>query len=144
MADPGGVHVFPLRVYYEDTDAGGIVYHANYLRFAERARTEMLRDEGVNQSELMAEKGIAFAVRHCAADYIKPGRLDDRLEVHTRIVEVGRGSLRCEQAVKCDGTDLVTMHLRLVCLNLKGRPARLPAEVRAGLLNYCTTNQRIE
>ena len=144
MANPAGAHVFPLRVYYEDTDAGGIVYHANYLRFAERARTEILREKGVNQSQLVADEGIGFAVRHCTADYVKPGRLDDRLEVHTRIVEVGRGSVRCEQSVKRDGTDLVTMRLRLVCLNLKGRPARLPAGVRAALLDHCNTNQQVE
>ena len=139
-----GAHVFPLRVYYEDTDVGGTVYHANYLRFAERARTEMLRERGVNQSELMAETGIAFAVCHCTADYVKPGRLDDQLEVHTRIVEVGRTSLRAEQSVRRDGTDLVTMHLRLVCLNLEGRPTRLPEDVRAVLLDCRNTNQRVE
>ena len=144
MADPQGIHVFPLRVYYEDTDAGGIVYYANYLRFAERARTEMLRDMGVNQSQLMAENGIAFAVRHCTVDYMKPGRLDDRLEVHTRIIEVGGGSLTAEQSVRRDGTDLVAMNLRLVCMNPDGRPTRLPAVVRTGFLECLNTNQRIE
>ena len=139
-----GVHVFPLRVYYEDTDAGGIIYYANYLRFAERARTEMLREKGFNQSDLMAEQGIAFAVHHCTADYVNPGRLDDRLEVHTRIVKVGSSSLTAEQSVRRDGTDLVTMHLRLVCMNREGQPARLPTEVRAALLDCCNTNQRVE
>ena len=75
-----GVHVFPVRVYYEDTDAGGIVYYANYLKFAERARTELLRIAGITHSDLMAESGVAFAVRHCAADFIKPARLDDPLD----------------------------------------------------------------
>ena len=140
----GGVHVFPLRVYYEDTDADDIIYYANYLRFAERARTEMLRDMGVNQSEWKAEKGIVFAVRHCSADYVKPGRLDDRLEVHTRIVEVGGGSLTAEQWVRRDGADLVVMNLRLVCMNLEGRPTRLPADVRPALIKFCNTNHRVE
>ena len=140
----GAVHVFPLRVYYEDTDAGGIIYYANYLRFAERARTEMLRDMGVNQPELKAEKGIVFAVRHCSADYVKPGRLDDRLEVHTRIVEVGGSSLTAEQWVRRGGSDLVAMNLRLVCMNLEGRPTRLPAHVRTALIKFCNMNQRIK
>ena len=74
-----GVHVFSMRVYYEDTDAAGIVYYANYLKFAERARTEMLRALGTDQSRLAAEQGIAFAVRRCTADYLKPARLDNRL-----------------------------------------------------------------
>jgi acyl-CoA thioester hydrolase len=144
MANAQGVHVFPLRVYCEDTDASGIVYYANYLRFAERARTEMLRDMGVNQSGLMAEKGVAFAVRHCTVDYMKPGRLDDSLEVHTRIVEVSGSSLTAEHSVRRDGTDLVAMNLRLVCMKPDGRPTRLPADVRTGFLECCNTKQRIE
>jgi len=142
ISDDG--HVFPVRVFYEDTDASGIVYYANYLRFAERARTELLRHIGFNQSELMAEKGIAFAVRHCSVDYVKPGHLDDCLEVHTRIVEVGGSSLTAEQWVRRGGTDLVAMNLRLVCMNLEGRPTRLPAHVRTALIKFCNMNQRIK
>ena len=75
-----GVHHHPLRVYYEDTDAGGVVYYANYLKFAERARTEMLRDLGIDHSELMDNEGVAFAVRHCTMDFLAPARLDDVLD----------------------------------------------------------------
>ena len=116
-----GVHVFPLRVYYEDTDAAGIVYYANYLKFAERARTEMLRALGTNQSRLAAEQGIAFAVSRCTADYLKPARLDDRLEVHTRVTEVGGASLSADQAVKGEAGELVRLDVRLACTNPAGR-----------------------
>ena len=80
-------HIFPLRVYYEDTDAGGIVYYANYLRFAERARTEYLRSVGADHQTLLAEDGIAFTVRQCSVDYMSPAFLDDPLEVHTRLLD---------------------------------------------------------
>src|SRR5262245_1197856 len=80
------VHVVAVRVYYEDTDAAGMVYHANYLRFAERARTEMLRLFGTGQAELRAREGLGFTVRRCQMDFLKPARLDDALEVHTRVL----------------------------------------------------------
>lgn len=86
-----GRHFFPVRVYYEDTDAGGIVYYANYLKFAERARTEMLRLVGLNQSQLKKENGILFAVRSLTIDYRRPAVLDDLLEVVSRFSnQIGR------------------------------------------------------
>src|SRR5262249_19258454 len=90
-------HVFPVRVYYEDTDAAGIVYYANYLKFAERARTEMLRAHGFEHGGIGA--GLAFAVRSCAVDYLRPARLDDALEVRTRITRVGGASLEADQDI---------------------------------------------
>lgn len=123
-------HVFPFRVYYEDTDAGGIVYYANYLRFAERARTEYLRSVGADHQTLMAEDGIAFTVRHCAADYIRPAYLDDALAVHTKFTEVGGASLRAEQTVKRDSEDLVQLHVRLACVGNDGKPKRIPKALR--------------
>ena len=140
----GDAHVFPLRVYYEDTDAAGIVYYANYLRFAERARTEMMRSLGVNHSGLMAADGIAFAVRHCSADFLAPARLDDRLEVVTRITELRGASLGVEQRVRRDGADLVRMSLRLACMTLAGRPSRIPATLRADLNDYHNKGQRLK
>ena len=82
-----GDHVFFVRVYYEDTDAGGVVYHSNYLRFAERARTEFLREAGIDHITQMAENGLMFAVRRCEAEYVKPAQLDDALEIRTRCLE---------------------------------------------------------
>ncbi len=133
MPDAGtpDVHVHPVRVYYEDTDAGGIVYYANYLKFAERARTELLRTNGIENGELMNTQRVAFAVRECHADFIKPARLDDVLEVRTRIVEIGGASLRMHQDICCNGEVLVAVHVKLACMDLdSGAPKRLPAVVR--------------
>lgn len=132
----GNAHVFRVRVYYEDTDAAGIVYYANYLKFAERARTELLRSAGVNQSELISDEGVAFAVRHCSADFLKPARLDDTLEVHTRVVEVKGATVGMEQAVKRDGADMVRLRVGLACMAKSGRPSRIPLPVRMILENF--------
>ena len=135
------VHVFPVRVYYEDTDAAGIVYHANYLRFAERARTEMMRAIGIESSALMVERGVNFAVSRCAVDFVKPARLDDALEVHTRVTEVGRASLSAEQIVKRNEVDVVRIELRLAVIDRAGRPVRLPSESRTALINLSQSGE---
>ncbi|MFN4281014.1 MAG: tol-pal system-associated acyl-CoA thioesterase [Alphaproteobacteria bacterium] len=124
-------HVFRLRVYYEDTDAGGIVYYANYLKFAERARTEVLRELGVGQRELMEGEGLGFAVRRCAADYLAPARLDDELEVHSTVRALGPASIDIEQSVRrSDGVgELVNLEVKLVVLNKSGRASRIPEDV---------------
>lgn len=131
-----GIHVMAVRVYYEDTDAAGVVYHANYLRFAERARTEMLRVAGVDQSAMWRDAGIGFAVRTCGIDFIAPARLDDELEVHTRVLAVGGASVRAEQVVRRNGDALARLNLRIACVRDDGRPARLPAAVRAALDSF--------
>lgn len=137
---PGkGVHVFPVRVYYEDTDAAGIVYYANYLRYAERARTEMLRGIGMGSARMMEADGLAFAVRRCSMEFVKPAKLDDLLDVETRLVEVGGASVIADQRIKRDATDLVRMKLTLACMSLAGRPARLPAPLRARLVHMQAT-----
>jgi acyl-CoA thioester hydrolase len=83
-------HLFNLRVYWEDTDAGGLVYHANYLKFAERARTEMLRHIGIEQEKLRGEAGLLFVVRRLVAEYLQPARLDDELAVATEVTRLRR------------------------------------------------------
>jgi len=128
-----GRHVFPVRVYYEDTDAGGIVYYANYLKFAERARTELLRLVGIDQARLAAETGLVFAVRRCAADYRKPARLDDVIEVVTTLAERGRARLTLAQAVRRGAEALVSLDVQIACLDRDLRPARLPEAVRRAL-----------
>lgn len=135
MPDPSSrpVHVFPVRVYYEDTDAAGIVYYANYLKFAERARTEMLRAHGIGNRALHESEGLAFAVRRLAADYLAPARLDDLLEIHTRITRLGGASIEAEQDVVCEGREIARLTLTLACVARSGRPARLPDAVRAAL-----------
>jgi acyl-CoA thioester hydrolase len=129
-----GVHRIPVRVYYEDTDAGGIVYHANHLKFAERARTEMLRCLGLDHSTLRQRFGLTFAVRRCLADFRVPARLDDRLEVETRVARLGGASLDLIQNIL--GQDilnqtrlLVRLELRLALLDGSLRAARLPREL---------------
>ena len=106
MTDLRGDHVFFVRVYYEDTDAGGVVYHSNYLRFAERARTEFLREAGIDHITLMAENGLMFAVRRCEAEYVKPAQLDDALEIRTRCLEATGASFWLEQLVQRAGETL--------------------------------------
>lgn len=139
MTDDGGgerIHVWPLRVYYEDTDAAGLVYYANYLKFVERARTELLREAGIDHRRLLAEQGLAFAVRDCRIDYRRPARLDDALEIHTRVLAVSAATLGIEQKVLCDGDMLAKVDLRIVCLRQDGRPARLPEAVRRAVAAY--------
>jgi acyl-CoA thioester hydrolase len=134
-----GVHVFPIRVYYEDTDAAGIVYYANYLRFAERARTEMLRSLGVGHARMMEADGLAFAVRRCSVEFVKPAKLDDLLEVETRVVDVGGASIVAEQRVRRATTELVRLEMTLACVSLAGRPARMPAGLRSRLAGLQAT-----
>lgn len=139
-----GEHVLPMRIYYEDTDAAGIVYYANYLKFAERARTEMIRNLGFEHRRSVAEAGVAFAVRSCAAEYLLPARLDDEIAVHTRIDAVGGASLRATQrVVRRDGerneTELVELKIRLAVLDQAQRPARMPADLRAAVTALMAT-----
>jgi acyl-CoA thioester hydrolase len=121
-----------VRVYYEDTDAGGIVYHAAYLRFAERARTEMLRSQGFDHIGLQREHGILFAVRRCTVEFMVPARLDDLLTLETRALRLGGARLVLEQKVVRDQAVLVTLEVELAVLGHQDlRPRRLPGRVRA-------------
>ena len=130
-AGAGFVHLHRVRIYYEDTDSSGLVYHANYLRFAERARTEMLRELGFVHPALLASDGIAFVVRHLAADFRAPARLDDLLVVETRVKSRQGASLDLHQSIIRDGIDLVQLTLKLACVTADGRPTRVPAALRA-------------
>lgn len=130
-----------IRVYWEDTDGSGIVYHAGYLRFAERARTEFLRALGFDQSTLLEEAGIAFAVRRMEIDFLSPARLDDLLEVATSVTEIGGASLSMRQRVERGGRTLADMNVKLACMDRRGRPVRLPAAFRAGFAGIMS-NQR--
>ncbi|MBI1243399.1 MAG: tol-pal system-associated acyl-CoA thioesterase [Alphaproteobacteria bacterium] len=132
-------HVFRTRVYYEDTDAAGIVYYANYLKFAERARTEILREAGIVQREMADAMGIAFAVRSVSVDYIRPARLDDALVVESETVAVGGATADGIQTVRraADGAELARLRVKLACLKLAdGRPTRIPEAVRAALARH--------
>jgi acyl-CoA thioester hydrolase len=124
---------FPVRVYYEDTDAGGIVYDANYLKFIERARSEALLALGISQTGLRARRGVVFAVRSVTVDYRAPARLEDDLVVATSVTAVGGARIEMIQDVMRDDATLVACRVTLACLGTEGRPARIPAEVRSAL-----------
>ncbi len=118
---------WPVRVYYEDTDAGGVVYFANYLRFMERARTEWLRRLGLDQTTLRERDGILFVVRNVTADYRRPARLDDALEVVSGIARLSRVSMQFEQTVERDGDVLVASASDVVAVSAQNlKPARMP------------------
>lgn len=135
MTDSTLATYFPwrVRVYYEDTDAGGIVYYANYLRFFERARTEWLRALGLDQHDLMQQTGAAFVVRHVTLDYQMPARLDDEIEIRTAIEKIGRASLKMTQSAYRLGdtpTLLVAGHVTLACIDIQTfRPRPMPETV---------------
>jgi acyl-CoA thioester hydrolase len=131
-----GRHVLPLRVYYEDTDSGGMVYYANYLKFAERARTEMLRLAGFDHGAISDRFGLAFVVRDCTVSYRCPARLDDLLEVRSRFLEVGGASLTAEQVICRETTELARLDVRLACMTGGGRPSRIPQMLREALTAY--------
>ncbi len=138
----GQEHVLPLRVYYEDTDAVGIVYYANYLKFAERARTEMLRLVGIQQRSLSQDYGLAFAVSDCAIDYRRPARLDDLVEVRSRLIELGAAAVRALQRITREGEELARIRARIACVRADGRPSRIPEPLRKALQPFCQSEER--
>ena len=127
--------LFPVRVYYEDTDAGGIVYYANYLKFAERCRSEFIRYLGGRQQEdLEAEDKTGWVVRHCEVDYMAPAVLDDELVISCRITNVGGVTATMYQEVRRGSEVLVTIDIKAAHLSLKSKkPVRIPAELKARL-----------
>ena len=137
----GYTHRFNLRVYYEDTDAVGIVYYANYLRYAERARTELMRELGVKGSKLFSYSELALVVRRCKVDYIRPAFLDDFLVVDTELQRIGGASIDLMQTIKRSCELLVSINITLGCMSLKGGAARLPVLVRETLISYLNSKQ---
>jgi len=131
------VFTWPVRVYWEDTDAGGIVFYANYLKYFERARTEWLRALGVAQSRLQQSQGCIFVVSDVQLKYLHPARLDDALTVTARLVEMGRSSFTLEQEARLEAptpTVLCRGTVRIGCLNSQSmRPTRIPPEVQQAL-----------
>lgn len=138
-----GTHRLLMRVYYQDTDAAGIVYYANYLRFAERARSEMMNLIGISQHRLWTEAGRALAVKDCSIDYRRPARLDDTLEVRSHLPSLSRAQLTAEQWIlnAADGGAHAVLKVRVVCLDRDGRVARIPAEVAAALAPFAPSRE---
>jgi acyl-CoA thioester hydrolase len=145
MIDSVTPHRFPVRVYYEDTDAGGIVYYANYFRFLERARTEMLREQGILQSTLAREESKIFVVGELHGRYLAPARLDDRLIVETTVTHIGGASLKMTQNVlkQVEQTDTLLFKggVTLVYVTHAGKTIRLCDRLRAALTTYYTTKE---
>lgn len=139
-AHAGNVFVHPVRVYYEDTDAGGIVFYGNYLKFAERGRTELLRSMGLENSAISDRDGTVFVVRRCTIEYIRPARLDDLLQVETEITEIGGASMMLNQDVTRDGEKLTEMKVHMVCMGITGdrtgKAVRIPADARDALERF--------
>lgn len=134
---PDGAHVYPVRVFYEDTDAGGVVYHANYLKFMERGRTSLLRLAGWRQSDIAAEEGVAFAVRRLTIDFAAPAKLDDTLEVLTKITNIRGASFAAAQWVRRDGFTLAHAEMQVAAVS-GGRAARVPTAMRKTLEQMLT------
>lgn len=118
-------HCFPVTVYYEDTDLGAVVYHANYLKFIERARSDWVRRLGIDQNALRGE-GLVFVITRIEADFRAPARLDDRLTVETVPAGATRARLVLDQRVLRDGVELFCARVTLAAMSLEGRPRRLP------------------
>ena len=129
-----GVHRLPIRVYYEDTDFTRVVYYANYLKFLERGRTDALRSAGVAHAELLdADPPLGFAVRKITAEYLIPARIDDALTVETRITQAKGARIHFTQRVLRGDKVLLTAQVEAACIDLDGRPKRLPKAVIAAV-----------
>ncbi|MGB0960930.1 MAG: tol-pal system-associated acyl-CoA thioesterase [Halocynthiibacter sp.] len=130
------IHQLPIRVYYEDTDLAGIVYYANYLKFIERGRSELVRALGISQTQIKDDTGVVFAVRRVEADYLLPATLEDDLMVETEVLSVGGARAVMRQLVKRGETVLFQADVTIVSLADTGRPARFPAEFRSKLTEF--------
>ena len=137
LSDAGGESLpassrfsLPVRVYYEDTDAGGVVYYANYLKFCERTRTEWLRALGVRLQQLLQQRGLMFVVAETALRCLRPARLDDLLDITVAVAEAGRASLRLQQQALRGGELLAAGDIRIGCVaGAHFKPSRIPAEI---------------
>jgi acyl-CoA thioester hydrolase len=135
----GEVHILPIRVYFEDTDFAGLVYHANFLKFCERGRSDFIRLLGIHHQELAnPEDGepAVFVLRRVEIDYLKPGRLDDVLEVITRCAAIGGASLVLDQEVRRGDTVLAKARVTVVLVSKSGKPQRIGSLVRGALERF--------
>ncbi len=125
---------WPVRVYYEDTDAGGVVYYANYLKFFERARTEWLRGLGLNQDKLAQREGLIFVVRRALLDFARPARLDDMLEVTVEPLKIAHVYVKLAQEASCGTQVLARAEIKMACLNMRNfKPVAIPQSLRESI-----------
>jgi len=133
------IHRLPVRVYYEDTDFTGVVYHANYLKFMERGRTDALRCAGVGHADILKlDPPLGFVVRQMMLDFIKPARIDDALVVETRFVQARGARLVIGQRIVCGEAELLTADVQAACIDLDGRPRRLPTQMLSQIAAHLT------
>lgn len=132
MTDTRPAHESRFRVYYEDTDLGGFVYHANYLRFIERGRSDFVRERGVDQTALKRDRDMVFVVRQISADYLSPAFFDDILRVQTRLSLLGGARIVLDQTILRSDQALFTAQVTLVCIH-GARAQRIPDDIRAAL-----------
>ncbi|MDX1739062.1 MAG: tol-pal system-associated acyl-CoA thioesterase [Alphaproteobacteria bacterium] len=132
----GQTHKLPIRVYYEDTDAGGIVYHSCYVNFAERGRTEFLRAVGFNQSRLVEEVGVLFAVRSMEIDFKKPARLDDLVVLETRCEKFKGASFIMDQKIYLKDELLIDIKVRIACVSTDLRPCKIPEAIKIAMTDF--------
>lgn len=125
-----GVFFFPVRVYYEDTDAAGVVYYANYLKYAERARTEWLRSAGIEQDTMLRETGLGFVVSKAEVRYRSPARLDALLWVETRLQELGKVRMSMRQIIRANDAVCAELGVEIVCVNRDFAPQKLEGSLR--------------
>ena len=129
------MHSFDLRVYYEDTDAGGVVYHSNYLNFMERARTEWLRALGFEQPHVKADMGVIIVVHSMQVEFKSPAYFNDLLDIHCKLTKVGRGSIEMEQKTMREHTLLIKAQVKLAFVNADTfKPLGIPAAIKAAML----------
>ena len=126
----GKVHILPIRIYYEDTDLSGVVYHANYLRFMERGRSEYFYALGVKVAGLDDPEPTAWALRKVELEYIRPARVGDLVEVHTKAITLTGVRMTAEQTITCRGNVLTRGFVEACIMTLAGKPRRIPAEIR--------------
>ena len=137
----GKVHILPIRIYYEDTDLSGIVYHANYLRYMERGRSEFFRAAGIARlAQLDQPEPTAWTLRKVELEYLKPARLDDLIEVHTRATALSGARLNAEQNIFCKGAQLTRGHVEAAIITLTGKPRRIPQDIRDKLSPFVAGN----
>ena len=137
----GRTHILPISVYYEDTDLSGMVYHANYLRYMERGRTEFFRLAGISRANLQDEDPTAWTIRRIAVDYFRPARLDDQIAVHSVLTEVSGARLKALQRVRLGESLLVEGRIEACITTLTGKPRRLPRKVHDTLAPFVTTEE---
>jgi acyl-CoA thioester hydrolase len=137
----GKTHILPISIYYEDTDLSGMVYHANYLRYMERGRTEFFRMAGISRARLDDEEPTAWTLRRVGIEFFRPARLDDQIAVHSVLTEVTGARIKVLQRVRCGQTLLVEGRIEACVTTLTGKPRRLPKNVLETLAPLCVADE---